>query len=485
VNRFLTIELILLLAGVCISPAFAQETDKPHQPSKGNWLYVGGNGPGNYTKIQDALENASDEDTVFVYNGTYYENLIIDKEILLVGYNKNNTIIDGSTGNESVILLKADNVHIEGFTITNSSPYQRGIFFRPNCTGASIIDNIITHNRGALYVPSSRNTNISRNILIDNYLNPTIEFTNSSDNTIYGNIVIQTSENKTDAISVFSHSNNNTIIGNTVSTSLSGISVGFSSKYNRICENSIKQCRYGVYLSGASSNEVSSNVISDNEQEIFLVWYSGFNTIHANTISKNTIGLLVEITSNSSDNLLYHNNFLNNTNHVFIAPYSTNKWDNGYPSCGNYWDDYVGEDNFSGPYQNLTGRDGVGDTPYDTYGRENKDRYPLMEPYGLTTLSLDFKGGVFKYSGILQNIGNTTAFNVHWDIGIDGGIILIGGHTSGTVPKPLLAGEEAQVSSSLMLGFGKIIITIAVWADNAPYVSKSTPAILLLFFVII
>lgn len=58
-------------------------------------LYVGGDGPGNYSKIQDAIDNASNGDTVFVYNGIYYENLVVDKSINLQGENKEYTIIDG------------------------------------------------------------------------------------------------------------------------------------------------------------------------------------------------------------------------------------------------------------------------------------------------------------------------------------------------------------------------------------------------------
>jgi hypothetical protein len=42
--------------------------------SIGNTLYVGGDGLGNYSNIQDAIDNAMDGDTVFVYNGTYNQN---------------------------------------------------------------------------------------------------------------------------------------------------------------------------------------------------------------------------------------------------------------------------------------------------------------------------------------------------------------------------------------------------------------------------
>ena len=59
-----------------------------------------------------------------------------------------------------------------------------------------------------------------------------------------------------------------------------------------------------------------------------------------------------------------------------------NIWDNGYPSGGNYWDDYTGEDNFHGPNQNFPGGDGIGDTRYYIPEYNNTDNYPFMEPDG-------------------------------------------------------------------------------------------------------
>ncbi|RLF45340.1 MAG: hypothetical protein DRN29_06910, partial [Thermoplasmata archaeon] len=64
----------------------------------GNILYVGGSGTGNYSRIQDAIDDANDGDTIFVYSNSspYYEHIIINKSINLVGENKNTTIIDGN-----------------------------------------------------------------------------------------------------------------------------------------------------------------------------------------------------------------------------------------------------------------------------------------------------------------------------------------------------------------------------------------------------
>ena len=60
--------------------------------SRGKTLYVGGTEEGNYTKIQDAIDDAVDGDTVFVYDDSspYIENLIVEKKRFL-GRNGNMT----------------------------------------------------------------------------------------------------------------------------------------------------------------------------------------------------------------------------------------------------------------------------------------------------------------------------------------------------------------------------------------------------------
>jgi len=75
---------------------------------------------------------------------------------------------------------------------------------------------------------------------------------------------------------------------------------------------------------------------------------------------------------------LNDNNLLNNTIQAFDDNPSQNLWDNGYPSGGNFWSDFTGVDNCSGPQQNICpGPDGIGDTPY-TFSF-NMDQYPLMK----------------------------------------------------------------------------------------------------------
>ena len=57
----------------------------------------------------------------------------------------------------------------------------------------------------------------------------------------------------------------------------------------------------------------------------------------------------------------------------------TNFWDDGYPSGGNHWSSYADVDVKSGSYQNGTGSDGIGDTPYNI-DASNMDSFPLMGP---------------------------------------------------------------------------------------------------------
>lgn len=98
------------------------------------------------------------------------------------------------------------------------------------------------------------------------------------------------------------------------------------------------------------------------------------NIICGNTIQRNYGGGI--IMSNSNENLIYHNNFILNQPQV-AGNIGINTWDQGYPSGGNYWSNYIGADNYSGINQDEPGSDGIGDTPY-VLNTNNKDNYPLM-----------------------------------------------------------------------------------------------------------
>jgi len=117
---------------------------------------------------------------------------------------------------------------------------------------------------------------------------------------------------------------------------------------------------------------------------------SSYNLIFSNNILSNDVTgvYLTTCLCGGKHNKVYHNNFIYNGGEEgqAVAKWTLdNDWDDGYPSGGNFWSDYDGVDNFSGPNQNITGNDGIGDTPYNitTYDWEDDyDYYPLMEPWG-------------------------------------------------------------------------------------------------------
>ena len=88
--------LFLLISSSCISISGVDTKQTVQSLSSGKTLYVGGSGEGNYTKIQDAIDNSSHGDTVYVYNGTYYESLKITKSIRLNSYSALNDLSNNS-----------------------------------------------------------------------------------------------------------------------------------------------------------------------------------------------------------------------------------------------------------------------------------------------------------------------------------------------------------------------------------------------------
>ena len=97
-RKDLAVAVILLFIGMCIVPATGTISELSPKPiTTGNTLYVGGTGEGNYTSIQEAINYSFEVDTVYVYDDSspYFENIIINKSIHLIGENKDTTVIDG------------------------------------------------------------------------------------------------------------------------------------------------------------------------------------------------------------------------------------------------------------------------------------------------------------------------------------------------------------------------------------------------------
>ena len=164
----------------------------------------------------------------------------------------------------------------------------------------------------------------------------------------------------------------------------------WESQYNTIMDNFISNNSWGIIFTDSKYNSIIDNIITDGYWGIELQAYddsSNTNKITSNNIS-NQKGFGIYIWLNCRNNIIYHNNFFNNKYNA--KDKGSNTWDNGYPSGGNYWDDYIGIDEYHGPNQDIPGSDGLGDTQYPIPGGYSEDRYPLMKPYGKTVLDIGF-----------------------------------------------------------------------------------------------
>ena len=207
-------------------------------------IYVDDSGAGDYLKIQDAINNANQSDTIYVYSGTYNENIILNKTVVLTGENRANTIINGVSSNKHAIEIIVNGVDISGFTIKNNaglSTHKACIFFN-SVSSCNISNNIVKNGENGIYLVGSSGSSINGNTVEDNNANG-IHLSASSENTISGNVI----------------KNNDGL---------------------------------GIYFyASSSSNTVSQNSISGNHLYGIRLVSSNGNTFHHNTFSENNINV--------------------------------------------------------------------------------------------------------------------------------------------------------------------------------------------------
>jgi parallel beta-helix repeat protein len=187
---------------------------------------------------------------------------------------------------------------------------------------------------------------------------------------------------------------NSRIQGLTLSSNGQGLLLAYTTS-TTITDTLIARNNHGLWQHASSNTVISRNRIENNSQSNIYLSDSSANIIFTNNLTKSRYGIYFE---NSSANHIYHNNFIDNINHTYdialdddflrneqldFTPRagppsgSLNTWDNGYPSGGNYWDNYNGTDLHMGTSQNETGSDGIGDQFLAVY-ENNTDKYPLM-----------------------------------------------------------------------------------------------------------
>jgi len=293
-------------------------------------IYVDDDGGADYLKIQDAIDNANNNDTIFVYSGTYYENLVVNKTLTLIGEDKNKTIIDGKKENNTVELAK-EKIQISNFTIINSSIdkwYNAGI--RISSSNCIINDNIIKENMLGVFGKRVENITIFNN----KFYNDSITFSlYDSENqitqfsekyfihNIYNNSVnsrkiyyYKNQEDKTiteDAGQVIIVNCKNITVKNANLSNADYSCVLVNSSKCLIKNSTISNCDGMIWLTKSNNNKIIENQINNNFEGICIDCQSKRNLVKNNNITNNRFcGIIVEDRSNF--NRIIENNFIGN-----------------------------------------------------------------------------------------------------------------------------------------------------------------------------
>lgn len=250
--------------------------------------------PDNYPTIQLAINHANNGDTIIVRDGTYLENVDVNKSLTIMSENGPSlTIVKAADSSDQVFMVTIDDVVISGFTVSNG---RDGIGF------------------------SSSNSTVI-NCLVEG-------------NSRYG---------------IGLWKSNNVIINSTVNgNKLGGINI------------------WALY------NQVISSTIEDNQEYGIGLFGSGNGLIKQCVIKNDNCGISL---GSSNSYVIYHNNFVDNPTQI-SSDGSANTWDNGFPSGGNYWSDYI----YRYPNAAEIDSSGIWNTPY-TITSTDKDNYPLMKQH--------------------------------------------------------------------------------------------------------
>jgi nitrous oxidase accessory protein len=330
------ITIVTILVGfmvIGIQTGSALPKEFPAQPAATTgWLYVGGGGPGNYSTIQSAINAASNGDTIFVYAGTYHENIVIGTTITLLGENRNTTTISGNSV-AATVNITTKSIILKGFTIRNDGS-QDGVY--TSTSSHQFMNDIFTGTSHGIYLFYSSENSMEQNLFYGNtrtgiYMqvgaNNTIshnQFYNNTAEAMYltgcGATHIERNSIHDNGIGIHGLEvtgiiiRNNTIVANNWGIRFDGMFT-VHSNFNTISHNTIDDNTMGgIHIEHSQFNHIEFNEIKGNGRGIDFT-YTGLNTISSNNISSSTV---VEIMLTYSLGDLVTKNNIDNTQQSLV-----------------------------------------------------------------------------------------------------------------------------------------------------------------------
>lgn len=121
----------------------------------------------------------------------------------------------------------------------------------------------------------------------------------------------------------------------------------------------------------------------------------------------------------------------------------------------------------------------------DLHGKESTWSSPPKTIHIVDTAVLEISnitGNLFRVSAVIRNIGGVDATRIDWSITFDGGFIPRGEASDSILSIP--AGAEVTISSDLIFGFGKTVITATAECTEGSSDTKTRDAFVFLFFIV-
>ena len=270
---------------------------------------------------------------------------------------------------------------------------------------------------------------------------------------------------------------NGRIENSTVTQSLNGV-YSFGTSAIMVLHNNLAYNRNGVNVQSSNTMSIRGNtILSSRGIGIFLLVIGNVNVTENNIFWSAERGISVD-TPFPDPVRIFHNNLVRNGVQAYDDSSAT--WDDGYPSGGNYWSNYGGIDNCSGPGQDIcSSPDGIGDDSHH-FSFSGSDHYPLMKPFGIVPdkvppiwVQASYLRASPGLSPSVVILGWTPAAD---EIGIVGYRIFQGTRLILTVPGGLLSEAVTDLPPNTAYTFrveaGDVWDN---WSENGPSVDVTTP----------